>query len=44
MLGSPDNKQPMFATLKAMFPHIDLSVVNEELTFSENLQVRVSIS
>lgn len=29
----------MFTSLKAKFPHIDLTVVQEDLSFSENLQV-----
>lgn len=31
------NQETMFETLKARFPHIDLGIVNPELTFSENL-------
>lgn len=32
-------QENMFQMLKSRFPHLDLAILNPELTFSENLQV-----
>ena len=37
-------QENMFEMLKGHFPHLDIEIVNPELTFSENLQVNCSIT